>query len=180
MVNQEHIDSLRQIVGKNNVLTAQEHLTAYSYDGTTFWTHMPDVVVLPTSTDQVSKVLKLANENRIPVTPRGGGTNTSGGSIPIKGGIVLGTARMNRIIEINKTNLNATMESGVILEDFNTALAKEGLFFPPDPQSYLGCTMGGVVAENAGGPSCLKYGVTKQYVLGLEVVRIKFRHKRAG
>jgi len=127
-------------------------------------------VVLPTTSEQVSQILKLANENKIPVTPRGGGTNVSGGSIPIKGGIVLCTTRMSKIIEINKANLNAIVEPGVVLQDFNIALAKQGLFFPPDPQSFFGCTMGGVVAENAGGPSCLKYGVTKQYVLGLEVV----------
>ncbi|MGD9143703.1 MAG: FAD-linked oxidase C-terminal domain-containing protein [Dehalococcoidia bacterium] len=131
---------------------------------------MPDAVVFPTSAQQISGVLRYANENGIPVTPRGGGTNVSGGSIPIKGGIVLCTTKMNRIIEINSNNLNATVEPGVILQDFNTALAEEGLFFPPDPQSFAGCTMGGVVAENSGGPSCLKYGVTKQYVLGLEVV----------
>jgi glycolate oxidase len=141
---------------------------------------MPDVVVLPENVNQISEVLKFADANRIPVTPRGGGTNRSGGSIPVKGGIVLGTTRLNHILEINKTNLNATVEPGVILQDFNTALDKEGLFFPPDPQSYLGCTMGGVVAENAGGPSCLKYGVTKQYILGLEVVLADGRIMKLG
>jgi glycolate oxidase len=170
MIKAKHIDRMRQIVGKDNVLTSKEELTAYSYDATYLWSHMPDVVVLPVNAEQISGILKLANQNGIPVTPRGGGTNVSGGSIPIKGGIVLCTTRMNRIIEINKANLNATVEPGVILQDFNVALAREGLFFPPDPQSSLGCTMGGVVAENSGGPACLKYGVTKQYVLGLEVV----------
>jgi glycolate oxidase len=126
--------------------------------------------VLPTTTEQVSQILKLANEKRIPVTPRGAGTNVSGGSIPIKGGIVLCTTRMNKILNINKTNLAAIVEPGVVLQDFNIALAKEGLFYPPDPQSFLGCTIGGTVAENAGGPYCVKYGVTKQYVIGLEVV----------
>ena len=145
-------------------------MLAYSYDATNMWSHMPDIVVFPTSSEDISRVLEYANEKGIPVTPRGGGTNVSGGSIPIKGGIVLCTTKMNRIIEISKNNLNATVEPGVILQDFSTALAKEGLFFPPDPQSFAGCTMGGVVAENSGGPSCLKYGVTKQYVLGLEVV----------
>jgi len=125
---------------------------------------------MPTTTDQISQVLKLANENKVPVTPRGGGTNVSGGSIPIKGGIVLCTTRMNKILDINKTNLTATVEPGVVLQDFNQALAKEGLFYPPDPVSFLGCTLGGNVAENSGGPYCVKYGVTKQYILGLEVV----------
>ncbi len=170
MLKPEIISRLREIAGKGAVLISREDLTTYSYDATTTWTHMPDVVVLPTTTEQVSQILKLANENLIPVTPRGAGTNLSGGSIPLKGGIVLCTARMNRILDISKGNLVATVEPGVVLQDFNLALAKEGLFYPPDPQSFLGCTIGGTVAENAGGPYCLKYGVTKQYVLGLEVV----------
>lgn len=170
MLKPEIISQLRKIVGKGAVLTSREDLTTYSYDATTTWAHMPDVVVLPTTTEQVSQILKLANESNIPVTPRGAGTNLSGGSIPIKGGIVLCTTRMNRILEVNKGNLVATVEPGVVLQDLNLALAKEGLFYPPDPQSFLSCTIGGTVAENAGGPYCLKYGVTKQYILGLEVV----------
>jgi glycolate oxidase len=170
MVKPEIISRLQEIAGKGAVLTSKEDLTTYSYDGTSTWAHMPDVVVLPTTTEQVSQILKLANENQIPVTPRGAGTNVSGGSIPIQGGIVLCTTRMNRILEINKGNLIAIVEPGVVLQDFNLALAKEGLFYPPDPQSFLGCTMGGTVAENAGGPYGVKYGVTKQYLLGLEVV----------
>jgi glycolate oxidase len=180
MVTSGLIDNLRRIVGNENVLTTKETMVAYSYDATNMWSHLPDVVVLPLSTSQISEILKLANENRIPVTPRGGGTNVSGGSIPIQGGIVLCTTRMNRIIEINKTNLNATVEPGVVLQDFQEALAKVGLFFPPDPQSYSGCTLGGVVAENSGGPSCLKYGVTKQYILGLEVVLADGRIVKLG
>jgi len=170
MLTPELISQLKKIAGKEAVLTSKEDLITYSYDGTTTWAHMPDVVVLPTTSEQVSQTLKLANENKIPVTPRGAGTNVSGGSIPIKGGIVLCTTKMNKILDINKTNLTATVEPGVVLQNFNMALAKQGLFFPPDPQSFLGCTMGGVVAENAGGPYCVKYGVTKQYMLGLEVV----------
>ena len=170
MIKPEIVSQLQKITGKEGVLTAKEDLNAYSYDATATWTHMPDVVVLPTTTEQISRVLKLANENKVPVTTRGAGTNVSGGSIPIKGGIVLCTVKMNKILDINKTNLTATVEPGVVLQNFNTALAKEGLFYPPDPQSFLGCTMGGTVAENAGGPYCVKYGVTKQYLLGLEVV----------
>ena len=170
MLEKKIITQLRNIVGKDAVLTSREDLNAYSYDGTATWAHAPDVVVLPTTAEQVSQILKLADENRIPVTPRGAGTNVSGGSVPIKGGIVLCTTRMNKILDINKTNLTATVEPGVVLQDFNIALAKQGLFYPPDPQSFLGCTIGGTVAENAGGPYCVKYGVTKQYVLGLEVV----------
>ena len=169
MLEKKVISQLEKIVGKDAVLTSKEDLNAYSYDGTATWAHMPDVVVLPVATEQVSQILKLADENKIPVTPRGAGTNVSGGSVPIKGGIVLCTTRMNKILDINKTNLTATVEPGVVLHDLNLALAKQGLFYPPDPQSFLGCTLGGTIAENAGGPYCVKYGVTKQYVLGLEV-----------
>jgi glycolate oxidase len=169
-IKPEILSRLQKIVNKEGVLTSKEDLTTYSYDSTTMWSHMPDVVVFPTTTEQVSQIMKLANDNLIPVTPRGGGTNCSGGSIPIKGGIVLCTTRMNRLLEINKGNLIAIVEPGVVLQDFNLALAKESLFYPPDPQSFLGCTVGGMVAENAGGPYGVKYGVTKQYLLGLEVV----------
>jgi glycolate oxidase len=164
------INRLEEIVGKDSVLTAKEDLATYSYDGTTTWSHAPDVVVLPTSTEQISEILQLADKNLIPVTPRGSGTNISGGSVPVRGGIVLCTTRMNRVLDINKANLTATVQPGVVLQDFNTLLAKENLFYPPDPQSFLSCTLGGTVAENSGGPLCIKYGVTKQYVLGLEIV----------
>ncbi len=170
MIEKGIIDALKKIVGKEDVLTDKEDLASYSYDGTTSWVHEPDVVVFPTSTKEVSDILKLANKEGIPVTPRGGGTNVSGGSVPIKGGIVLCTTKMNKILKIDKENLTVTVEPGVVLMDLNATVAKEGLFFPPDPQSFLGATLGGVIGENAGGPACVKYGVTKQYVLGLEVV----------
>lgn len=170
MLKQAIIKQLENIVGGKSVLTAKEDLATYSYDGTTTWSHSPDVVVLPSTTVQISEILKLANENRIPVTPRGSGTNISGGSVPVKGGIVVCTTKMNRVLDVNKANLTATVEPGVVLQDFNNMLAKENLFYPPDPQSFLSCTIGGTVAENSGGPLCIKYGVTKQYVLGLEVV----------
>jgi len=180
MINAKQIEQLRKIVGKKNVLTSKEDMVAYSYDGTSAWSHQPDAVVFPITASEIAAILEFANESDIPVTPRGGGTNVSGGSIPIKGGIVLCTTRMNRIVEIKKTNLTATVEPGVILQDFQEALAKEGLFFPPDPQSFAGCTMGGVIAENSGGPSCLKYGVAKQYVLGIEVALADGRIVKLG
>lgn len=170
MLKPEVISKLREIAGKEAVLTAKEDLIVYSYDATSIWAHMPEAVVLPTTADQISRILKLANEEKIPVTARGGGTGLAGSSVPIKGGIVLCTTWMNKIQEINKTNLCAIVEPGVILQNFNVELAKQGLFFPPDPQSFNGCTIGGIVAVNSGGPACLKYGVVKQYVLGLEVV----------
>jgi len=161
---------LADIVGRSNVLTSEEDRKVYSYDGTSTWTHKPDVVVFPTKTEHVESVLKLANEKRIPVTPRGGGTNVSGGSVPIRGGIVLAMTKMNRILAIDAANLSARVQAGVVLMDLQEALAGQRLFFPPDPQSFLGATLGGIVAENAGGPMCLKYGVTKQYILGLQAV----------
>jgi glycolate oxidase len=170
MIKESLIGEFEKIVGKENVLTSKEAMRAYSYDGTTSWIHEPDVVVFPTSKEQIAAIVKIANQEKIPVTPRGGGTNVSGGSVPILGGVVLCTTKMNKIIKVDKENLTATVEPGVVLMDLNMRLAKEGLFFPPDPQSFLGATMGGVIAENAGGPACVKYGVTKQYILGLEVV----------
>ena len=158
------------IVGKENVLTSKEALRAYSYDGTTNWIHEPDVVVFPTSATQIASLVKIAGREKIPLTPRGGGTNVSGGSVPWLGGIVLCTTKMNRILKIDKENLSATVEPGVVLQDLTLQLAKDGLFFPPDPQSFLGATLGGIISENAGGPACVKYGVTKQYILGIEVV----------
>jgi glycolate oxidase len=170
MLKEPLVAELVSIVGKENVLVTPEALKAYSYDGTTSWIHEPDVVVFPVTANEVSQILKLANREKIPVTPRGGGTNVSGGSVPIQGGIVLVTTKMNKILKIDKENLTATVEPGVVLQDLTMQLAKEGLFFPPDPQSFLGATMGGIIAENAGGPACVKYGVTKQYILGIQVV----------
>jgi len=161
---------LERIVGKEDLLDSPEARRAYSYDATTNWIHEPDIVVFPRTPQEVSEILKLANVERIPVTPRGGGTNVSGGSVPILGGIVLCMTKMNRILDIDKENLSVAVEPGVVLMDLNLRLAKERLFFPPDPQSFLGATIGGIIAENAGGPACVKYGIVKQYVLGLEVV----------
>lgn len=170
MIKESLVLEFQRIVGKEHVLTTPEALKAYSYDGTTNWIREPDVVVFPASAREVSEVMKIANIEKIPVTPRGGGTNVSGGSVPWLGGVVLCTTKMNRILKIDKENLTATVEPGVVLQDLTLRLAKDGLFFPPDPQSFLGATMGGIIAENAGGPACVKYGVTKQYILGLEVV----------
>lgn len=170
MIKESVIAELQKIVGKENVKTEKEALKVYSYDGTSSWQHEPDVVVFPTSTKEISEIMKLANAEKVPVTPRGGGTNVSGGSIPIMGGIVLCTTKMNKILKVDKENLTATVEPGVVLQDLTMRLMKEGLFFPPDPQSFLGATLGGIIAENAGGPACVKYGVTKQYILGVEVV----------
>jgi glycolate oxidase len=170
MLNSIQIEKLKAIAGESNVLTGKEDLLTYSYDATTMWRHLPDVVVFPLTTEHVSQIIKLAAANKIPVTARGGGTNLSGGSIPVQGGIVLCLAKMDRILNIKKATLTAEAEAGVNLLDFQKALAKEGLFYPPDPQSAQGCTLGGTLAENASGPLGVKYGVSKQYLLGMEVV----------
>ena len=161
---------LRHIVGAKGLLTTQVDLAAYSFDGTSNWQSMPEAVVFPTTAEQVSQILKLATEQGIPVTPRGAGSNVSGGSVPVLGGIVLCTTRMNKIIEIDTANFTVTTEVGVVLNDLNLELARHNLFFPPDPQSFLAATIGGCVSENAGGPYAVKYGVFKHYILGMTAV----------
>jgi len=169
-ITKDVIKKLHKILGDKSVLVSKTDLTSFSYDATSNWQGMPEIVLFPTDIKQISEILSLANENGVPVTVRGAGTNLSGGSIPVLGGIVLCTARMNRIIEIDAVNFTATVEAGVVLNDFNMELAKQNLFFPPDPQSFLAATMGGCVAENSGGPYGLKYGVFKHYLLGMQAV----------
>jgi glycolate oxidase len=164
------VGKLREIAGVKGVLTAPIDLKAYSFDGTTSWQAVPEAVVFPTTAEQVSAIMKLATEHKIPVTPRGAGSNLSGGSVPVSGGIVLCTTRMNRIVKIDAENFTVTTEVGVVLNDLNLELAKHKLFFPPDPQSFLAATIGGCVSENAGGPYAVKYGVFKHYLLGLTAV----------
>jgi glycolate oxidase len=163
------IRQIEDIVGKDNVLSSKEDLICYGYDATNLEA-LPNLVVFPGKVEEISAILKLANKHRFPVVPRGMGTGFSGGSIPVLGGIVLVMTQFNRIIEIDTENLVATVEPGVITGDLQKAAEKLGLFYPPDPASQLYCTIGGNVAECAGGPKAIKYGVTKDYVLGLEVV----------
>jgi glycolate oxidase len=160
---------IEKIVGKENVLSSREDLITYGYDATNLEV-MPELVVFPGATKEVSQLLQLANEHPFPVVPRGMGTGFSGGSVPVRGGIVSVMTRFNRIIEIDEENLIAAVEPGVITADFQKEVEKRGLYYPPDPASQLYCTLGGNVAECAGGPRAVKYGVTKDYVLGLEVV----------
>lgn len=164
------LGKLRRIVGDKGVLTSPVELAAYSFDGTTDCRGLPEAVVFPTITDQVSEIMRLANDEEIPVTVRGAGTNVSGGSIPMSGGIVLCTTRMNRIVDLDPTNFTVTTQVGVVLNELNQELARHNLFFPPDPQSFLAATIGGCVSENAGGPYAVKYGVFKHYLLGMTVV----------
>ena len=162
-------DELKAIVGEGRYFDNQEDLLMYSYDA--FMVKgVPEVVLLPVSTEEVSRIMKVASREKIPVTPRGAGTNLTGGSVPTRGGMTLAFTKMNRILDIDKENRHAVVQPGVINMEFQKELAKKGLYYPPDPGSMAVTTMGGNIAENAGGPRAVKYGVTKDYLLGLEVV----------
>jgi len=169
-VNVEIIQTLRKIVGEGNVLLGAERMEPYTHDQVIGLRADPEVVVLVTSAQQVSQVLRLAQQTRVPVTPRGAGYGLSGGAVPVHGGIVLSLEKMNRILEIDQKNLMITVEPGVITGDIHRAVEAEGLFYPPDPASLDSCFIGGNIAEGAGGPRAVKYGVTKDYVCGLEAV----------
>ncbi len=163
------LKKLQAIVGEKYLTTAKEDLLCYSYDGTGM-EYVPSGVAFPGSVEEVCSIMQLANETPFPVIPRGAGTGMTGGSLPVEGGLILAMSRLNRILEIDRENQVAVVEPGVITGQFQTAVKQEGLFYPPDPASSDFCTMGGNVAECAGGPSAVKYGVTRDYVLGLEVV----------
>lgn len=168
-MEQAVVKHLEGIVGAENVLTSKEERICYSYDATLFRS-MPDIVVKPDTTQQIADIMTFANKEGIPATPRGCGTGLSGGSVPVNGGIVMSLTRMNKIKEIDPENLLAVVEPGVINVDLDNSVEEVGLFYPPDPASKNQCTMGGNVAENAGGLRALKYGVTKDFIMALEVV----------
>ncbi len=172
-------DELKAIVGEGRYFDNKEDLLMYSYDA--FMVKgMPEVVLLPVSTEEVSRIMKVASREKIPVTPRGAGTNLTGGSVPTRGGMTLAFTKMNRILDIDKENRHAVVQPGVVNMEFQKELAKKGLYYPPDPGSMAVTTMGGNVAENAGGPRAVKYGVTKDYLLGLEVVLASGEVLRTG
>ncbi len=160
---------LQAIVGHENVLLSDEDLIAYGFDGT-WYDSRPLAVVLPANAREVSAIHRLATRERLALTPRAMGSGLSGGSVPLAGSLVLGVARMNRILEIDEVNQVAIVEPGVITADLQRAVEARGLFYPPDPSSLRQSAIGGNVAENAGGARCLKYGVTGDYVMALEVV----------
>jgi glycolate oxidase len=169
----EIIQELKQIVGEENLYATLEDLYCYTYDASFLKADIKDlagVAVYPGTPEEVSEILKLANREKLPVVPRGAGTNVSGGSVSIGDCIVLVLKRMNRILEIDRKNLIAVVEPGVITGQLQNEVEKLGLFYPPDPASLAVSTMGGNVAECAGGPRGVKYGVTRDYILGLEVV----------
>jgi glycolate oxidase len=179
MINTKTLKELQTIVGKKHVLTEPEDLVAYSYDGT-FAEHRPDVIVQPDSTEQVSDVIKVAWREEIPVVPRGMASGLAAASVPMDGGMVLDTCRMNHILEIDEVNFTVTTQAGVVTQDLADTVARKGLFYPPDPSSIKQSTLGGNAACNAGGPRCLKYGVTSDYVMGLTVVLADGRILKTG
>ncbi len=160
---------LRAVVGAAGMLTAPRDLLAYEYDATVERA-LPDAIIFPASTADVVAIVKIAQRERLPIVPRGAGTNLSGGTLALRGGIVLEFSRMNRILEIDTTNQRAVVEPGVVNLDLQNALAPLGFYYAPDPASQKTSTLGGNVGEDSGGPHCLKYGVTSNHVVGLEVV----------
>ena len=169
MDKQRLIDRLKEIVSAEYVLNSDMDLTLYGYDAS-LEKGRPDVVVLPNSTEEVSKVVRLAFEEKIPIIGRGSGTNLSGGTIPVRGGIVIHFSRMNRVVEVDLPNRTVTVEPGIITLDLQNMLAKKGFLYAPDPASQKVSTIGGNFGENSGGPHCLKYGVTTNHILGAELV----------
>ena len=169
-VSTDLVNRFEAIVGKEFIIIDEEKRTHYSHDETEDFSFLPEVVLKPGSAEQISSIMKICNEFGIPVTPRGGGTGLSGGALPVHGGVVLSMERFNKILQIDELNLQATVEPGVITKNFQNAVKEKGLFYPPDPASSGSCFIGGNVSENSGGPKAVKYGVTRDYVINLEVV----------
>ncbi len=163
------LHQLATIVGKENITTRHEELLCYSHDGSALEC-MPAAVVFPADSREISRIMKVAHERQIAVVVRGAGTGMTGGALPVPDCLVLATSRLNRIIEIDPVNQIAVAEPGVLNGELKKAVQRQGLFYPPDPASYSFCTLGGNVAECAGGPSAVKYGVTRDYILALQVV----------
>lgn len=172
MVTEEILNKLIEIVGSKNVLTGEEKIETYSHDETPReqYACMPEVVVIPKTAEEIAEIVKIANKKLIPVTPRGAGSGLSGGSIPVFGGIVISLEKMNKILEIDYSNMMMVLEPGVVTNDINEVIAEKGLFYAGYPMSVETCFIGGNVAENAGGGRAVKYGVTGRYIMGLEIV----------
>jgi len=179
MINSEIIRQLEAIVGSQHVTTAQDIVIENSQDALK-QVFPAEAVVFPRTSEEIAAIMKLANERRFYVTARGGGVGYTGGAVPVKGGIVLATRRLNKILEINKADLVVVTEPGVTNYEVQRAVEAEGLFYPPDPASWKESFIGGNIAENAGGPRCAKYGATKQFVLGLDFVTPTGEIIRAG
>jgi glycolate oxidase len=177
---QSLVEALARIVGRQHVLSEPAAVAPYGHDESGLDDYLPEVVALPGTTEEVAAILRLCSERRVPVTPCAGRSGKSGGSLPIEGGLSLSLSRMNRIIAVHKEDLIGVCQPGVVTADYMRAVEAEGLFYPPDPSSLAWGTLGGNVAENAGGPRALKYGVTREYILGLEVVLASGEVLRCG
>lgn len=164
------LSEFEAIVGTENIFVDDEKRYDYSHDRTEDYSFLPDVVLKPGTPEEISQILKRCTELNIPVTPRGAGTGLAGGALPVQKGVVLSMERFNKILNIDALNLQATVEPGVITEVFQNAVKELGLFYPPDPASSGSCFIGGNVSNNSGGPKAVKYGVTRDYVLSLQVV----------
>lgn len=164
------LSEFEAIVGPENILVDYEKRYDYSHDKTENYSFLPDVILKPGTPEEISTILKRCSELNIPVTPRGAGTGLAGGALPVQKGVVLSMERFNKILDIDELNLQATVEPGVITEVFQNAVKEKGLFYPPDPASSGSCFIGGNVSNNSGGPKAVKYGVTRDYVLSLQVV----------
>ncbi|MCW5909520.1 MAG: FAD-binding protein [Cyclobacteriaceae bacterium] len=169
-LDHEVVSRFRSIVGDGHVIADEEKRHDYGHDKTEDYLFLPDLVVKPGTPEEISAILKICNEHKIPVTPRGAGTGLAGGAIPVHKGVVISMERFNKIIEIDELNLQATVEPGVITEVFQSAVKEKGLFYPPDPASRGSCFLGGNLANNSGGPKAVKYGVTRDYVINMQVV----------
>ncbi len=166
----EIIEALRAIVPGEGVIVEQDEMRVYETDALTAYKQLPMVVVLPKTTEQVSKVLKYCNEMGVKVVPRGAGTSLSGGALPLVDGIILGLGKFNKILDVDYANRTVTAQPGVTNLGITNAVAHEGFYYAPDPSSQIACTIGGNIAENSGGVHCLKYGLTTNNVLGIEMV----------
>ena len=161
---------MADVVGPTYVISDPAELKVYETDGLTIFKATPDVVVLPKSAAEVAEVVRLCVRERVPFVPRGAGTGLSGGALALEGGVVIGLNRMNRVLEVDYGNQRAVIEPGLINIWLTNQVSQDGYYYAPDPASQTACSVGGNVAENSGGPHCLKYGVTTNHVLGLEVV----------
>lgn len=164
------LSELRAILGPDGLIEDETSRAAYDCDGLTLQRHMPELVLLPKDTDETARAMKVLHRAGVPVVPRGAGTGLSGGATAVQGGVMIGTARMSQVLEVNAADRFARVQAGVVNVELTRCCAGEGLFYAPDPSSQAACTIGGNVANNSGGPHCFKYGATTRHVLGLVVV----------
>ncbi len=169
-IDGEILNRIEDVVGTENLLCRPEELEDYGRDETPGLYSLPEAAARPATAREISALVKLARRFNFPLLARGGGTGVTGGAIPVRGGLVISLERMNRVVEIDEKNMMAVVEAGIITENFQRAVEAQGLFYPPDPASLDSCTLGGNLAEDAGGPRAVKYGVTRDYLTGVEAV----------